>query len=117
MTITAYSYTNQGGRVHNEDSLRLGHGNGREVFVLADGLGGHGRGEVASALAAEAVCRACLSAGEAGETALREALEAAEAAGKGEDAVGKIARFLCQEGATGNEQAFLERLRDQYDSN
>ena len=52
MTITAYSYTNQGGRVHNEDSLRLGHGNGREVFVLADGLGGHGRGEVASALAA-----------------------------------------------------------------
>ncbi len=73
MTITAYSYTNQGGRVHNEDSLRLGHGDGREVFVLADGLGGHGRGEVASALAAEAVCRACLSAGEAGEAALREA--------------------------------------------
>lgn len=51
------------------------------------------------------------------EIALREALEAAEAAEKGGDAVGKIAQFLCQEGATGNEQAFLERLRDQYDSN
>ena len=34
MTITAYSYTNQGGRVHNEDSLRLGHGNGRELSLI-----------------------------------------------------------------------------------
>lgn len=51
------------------------------------------------------------------ETALREALEAAQAAEKGGEAVGKIAQFLCEEGATGNEQAFLEGLRDQYDSN
>lgn len=51
------------------------------------------------------------------EIALREALEAAEGAGKGGEAVGEIARFLSEEGATGNEQAFLERLRDQYDSN
>ena len=51
------------------------------------------------------------------ETALREALEAAEAAGAGGEAVGQIARFLCEPGATGNEQAFLEGLRDQYDSN
>lgn len=36
---------------HNEDSLRASAEQG--VFVLADGLGGHGRGEVASALAVD----------------------------------------------------------------
>lgn len=51
------------------------------------------------------------------EIALRETLEAADAAGKGGEAARKIAQFLCEEGATGNEQAFLEGLRDQYDSN
>lgn len=51
------------------------------------------------------------------EISLKETLEAANAAGKGGEAVQKIAQFLCEEGAAGNEQAFLEGLRDQYDSN
>lgn len=51
MRLSAYCYTNQGGRDHNEDSVRCCAGQG--VFVLADGLGGHGSGEVASALAAD----------------------------------------------------------------
>ncbi len=53
MNISAFCYTNQGGREHNEDSVRCCAGEDRGLFVLADGLGGHGCGEVASALAAD----------------------------------------------------------------
>lgn len=51
MDLRAYAYTNRGGRTHNEDSLRASPEQG--IFVLADGLGGHSRGEVASALAVD----------------------------------------------------------------
>ena len=54
MKLRAYAYTNRGGRDHNEDSLRFSAEDG--VFVLADGLGGHRCGEVASALAVDALC-------------------------------------------------------------
>ena len=57
MRLSAYCYTNQGGRDHNEDSVRCCAEQG--VFVLADGLGGHGSGEVASALAADVLLEGC----------------------------------------------------------
>ena len=57
MRISAYCYTNQGGREHNEDSVRCSAEAG--AFVLADGLGGHGKGEVASALAADVLFEGC----------------------------------------------------------
>ena len=57
MRISAYCYTNQGGRDHNEDSVRCSAQEG--TFVLADGLGGHGSGEVASALAADVLFEGC----------------------------------------------------------
>ena len=53
MKLRAYAYTNRGGRDHNEDALRASAEDG--VFVLADGLGGHRCGEVASALAVDAL--------------------------------------------------------------
>ena len=60
MKLTAYSYTNQGGRGHNEDSVRCLTEAG--VFVLADGLGGHQCGEVASGLAADVIAAGCAEA-------------------------------------------------------
>ena len=57
MRISAYCYTNRGGRDHNEDSVRCSAEAG--AFVLADGLGGHGKGEVASALAADVLFEGC----------------------------------------------------------
>ena len=78
MKLSAYMYTNRGGRENNEDSLRLSLEGERGVFVVADGLGGHQSGEVASALAADAILDAC--AGRAPEEeALTEALRAANA--------------------------------------
>ena len=57
MRLSACCYTNQGGRDHNEDSVRCCAEQG--VFVLSDGLGGHGRGAVASALAADILFEGC----------------------------------------------------------
>lgn len=62
MGFSFYSYTNQGGRDHNEDSIRCALRGGRGVFVLADGLGGHHCGEVASDAAVEAVLAGCVTA-------------------------------------------------------
>ena len=49
--ITYKIYTDVGGREINEDSVGMLEDNGRYCFTLADGLGGHGRGECASAIA------------------------------------------------------------------
>lgn len=59
MRITAYSYTNQGGREHNEDSVRCASGEAGSIFLLADGLGGHGCGEVASRMAVDSIYEGC----------------------------------------------------------
>lgn len=49
MKFDVFEYTNQGGRAYNEDSV--GHKISGEsgIFVVADGLGGHQFGELASA--------------------------------------------------------------------
>lgn len=51
--MTSYAeLTKDGGRKVNEDSIVVcGEEAGRMLFVLADGLGGHGAGEVASQMA------------------------------------------------------------------
>ena len=52
------SYSETGGRPHNEDTVRsVLRGEDRLCLVVADGLGGHGGGEKASAAAAEVICQ------------------------------------------------------------
>jgi len=53
--ITYKLYTNVGNRENNEDSVGQLEKDGTYCFVLADGLGGHGCGEVASSVAVETV--------------------------------------------------------------
>ena len=48
MKLDHYSYTNQGSRKHNEDAVGVRVYEDRAIFVVADGLGGHKKGEVAS---------------------------------------------------------------------
>ena len=60
--ITFAHTTKTGDRDINEDSVSVQVADDRYLFVLADGLGGHGHGEVASKLAAEK-CAAVFLAG------------------------------------------------------
>ncbi len=55
--ITYSTYTDIGERQINEDSLKVVDLGNKKLFVVADGLGGHGRGEVASGLVVDALER------------------------------------------------------------
>lgn len=54
--VRAASYTDIGGRSCNEDTVRIAEKDGAVCALLADGLGGHGRGDAASQAAAEVIC-------------------------------------------------------------
>ncbi len=69
MAAEAYARTDVGPvREHNEDSMLIDVDNG--VFVVADGMGGHAAGEVASAMASETVHRTLVGAVDPEETRL-----------------------------------------------
>jgi serine/threonine protein phosphatase PrpC len=54
--FTFSEYTNIGSRQQNEDNLGVACHGESYCFVVADGLGGHGGGEVASKIAVDTVC-------------------------------------------------------------
>lgn len=51
----SFFYTNPGGRDHNEDAVGEKEFSSGHLFLLADGLGGHQRGELASACVVDAM--------------------------------------------------------------
>ena len=53
--ITYYMFTDKGSRDINEDSAGINVIGNKSCFVVADGLGGHGRGEEASALVKDVI--------------------------------------------------------------
>ncbi len=55
MKIDSYTFTNAGGRRYNEDSVGARSYPDGDLFVVADGLGGHLHGEMASACAVKSI--------------------------------------------------------------
>ena len=76
LRIATASVSRPGGRAVNEDAC--GHGDG--CWVVADGLGGHGGGEVAAGIAVDTVLAAAAQQPLIDEGALTQALLAADAA-------------------------------------
>lgn len=78
MKLTAYACSHKGGRVKNEDAVAYHVGDGFGVFLVADGLGGHPGGDIASRIVTDALLsqlttleRQPLSAGVLDETFAR----------------------------------------------
>lgn len=55
MNLIYSSYTDVGGRANNEDFYCTENDNGRYLFIVADGLGGHDCGEIASETAVQII--------------------------------------------------------------
>lgn len=72
MPLAAHGVSHKGRRKTNEDSMVIDQEIG--LFVVADGMGGHNAGEVASALAAKSLHEFLVRAEEANESTLAEAV-------------------------------------------
>lgn len=55
MKFDVFEYSSKGGRGYNEDSVGCKTDENGGIFVVADGLGGHNRGEVASSAAVDTI--------------------------------------------------------------
>lgn len=55
MKLDVFEYSNKGGRSYNEDSAGWNFEDGKGVFIVADGLGGHSFGELASQCAVSTI--------------------------------------------------------------
>jgi protein phosphatase len=72
MQLAAHGVSHKGRRKSNEDAMVIDPD--RRLFVVADGMGGHNAGEVASALAVKTLHEFIAQANDASESALAEAL-------------------------------------------
>lgn len=74
MIVTYHLLSDKGTRDHNEDRIGSYERNGEYCFALADGLGGHEKGEVASRIAVD-TCTEVFKAEGYSEFFMREAFE------------------------------------------
>ena len=77
MRLDVFEYTSKGGRSYNEDSLGSNFDENGGIFVVADGLGGHNRGEVASSAAVETIISGWNTKSENMEQQVAEKIETA----------------------------------------
>ena len=77
MRLDVFEYTSKGGRSYNEDSLGSKFDENGGIFVVADGLGGHNRGEVASSAAVETIISGWNTKSENMEQQVAEKIETA----------------------------------------
>lgn len=75
--VTYSMLSKEGERENNEDNIGMYERDGEFCFVLCDGLGGHGKGELASLLAVEA-CMGLFAEKGYGEEVLRESFVTAQ---------------------------------------
>ena len=71
MQLDYFSYTASGGREYNEDSVGTKVNEGNGIFIVADGLGGHKKGEVASDCAVRTILEAYDASSVSGPTERR----------------------------------------------
>ncbi len=76
MIYRAAHYCMKGGRSYNEDSIRYDDGSLGFICVVADGLGGHGGGEIASSLTVETLVNGFKNNPDIGAEAIRRLFEA-----------------------------------------
>lgn len=77
--ITDYAcYSNAGDREYNEDGVGVFSNDGRQAFILADGLGGHGCGDLASKTVVDTVAETLKSICSSDEDFLNIALTNAQ---------------------------------------
>jgi len=93
--IDSSAVTGRGGRERNEDSFAREELSGRALWVVADGLGGHEAGGVASRVAVDAITRTFQGSSEAvGQDLLLGCMTAAEEAIAAEQALSPTLRSM-----------------------
>ena len=109
LNISYHSITDKGGRAVNEDSLGILPTKDALYFLLCDGLGGHGSGDIASSFVVEQM-KANLEKGISVEESITQTQQALLEKQKKEDATDKMKTTLSYDKQFGCEFRARRRL-------